>query len=105
MLPMVDDDGRLLGVINHEEVLAALHVAGNSLLVAADLARTDIAPLLPDDLVDTAQEQFVDNDVLAMPVVNSAEDRRVLGIVTRFDISNAYVRAVQGSRKSVADLN
>jgi CIC family chloride channel protein len=106
VLPLVDDEGRLLGVINREEVLAGLQVASSPLIVAADLARTDIQPLLPDDPVDSAQEQFVDNDVLALPVVQSAEDRRVLGMVTRFDISSAYVRAVHGSgRSSHVDLD
>ena len=53
VLPVVDDDSRLLGVVNLEEVhLASQEPALQPLVVAADLMRSDIRPLVPDNTFD-----------------------------------------------------
>ena len=50
VLPVVDDAGRLLGVVSPEEVnVAPQSPAVSPLLVAADLTRGDVTPLRPDD--------------------------------------------------------
>jgi chloride channel protein, CIC family len=97
VLPVVDGDGRLLGVVNLEEVhVAAQAPTLSRWVLAADLMRTDISPLTPDHTLDRALELFVENDLLALPVVSDLESRKVIGIVRRFDISNAYLRHVHG---------
>jgi CBS-domain-containing membrane protein len=68
-----------------------------ALLVAEDLMRA-VVPLLPDDPLDEAMEQFVECDLLALPVVESADSKHVLGIVKRADLSGAYLRQVQGTQ-------
>ncbi len=101
-LPVTDEEGELLGVVSLEEVhLASQTAALPGLIVAADLMRSDIAPLKPDDRLDRALELFVENDLPALPVVDGAERMeggspggRVLGIVKRSDISAAYLRRV-----------
>lgn len=101
VLPVVDEERRLLGIVNIDEVLIATHAAG-PLFVAADLMRTDIAPLTVEDRLDMAQERFVEADVLALPVVQSKTDLRVVGIVKRFDVASAYVQSIHG-RPRVGD--
>jgi CIC family chloride channel protein len=96
-VPVADAEGRLLGVVSLEEV----HLASQSpnlspLVVAADLMRSDVTPLQLDDRLDRAQELFVENDLLALPVVDNLVNRRVLGIVKRSDIAGAYLRHVHG---------
>jgi CIC family chloride channel protein len=96
-VPVVDSDGRLLGVVSLEEV----HLASQSpnlspLVVATDLMRSDVTPLQLDDRLDRAQELFVENDLLALPVVNNLAERKVVGIVKRSDIAGAYLRRVHG---------
>jgi CIC family chloride channel protein len=93
VLPVVDDAGRLLGVISPEEVSVALQSSAvGSLLVAADMARGGVTPLKPDDDLDRALELFVENDLLALPVVDA--DRRVVGVVRRFDVVGEYLKRV-----------
>ncbi len=71
ILPVVDDRNRLLGVVDLEEVhLASTEPALQPLILAEDLMRTDVRPLTPDDTLDHAQELFVENDLLALPVVD-----------------------------------
>jgi CIC family chloride channel protein len=103
VLPVVDEEQRLLGVVNLLEV----HFASQSpelqrLILAEDLMRGDVVPLQPDDPLERAQELFVENDLLALPIVDGLESRRVIGMIRRFDISNAYLRRLQGSTSAAA---
>jgi CBS domain-containing protein len=98
VLPVVNDQGSYLGVVSLEEV----HLASQSpnlmpLVVAADLMRTDVVPLHPEDRLDRALELFVDSDLLALPVVGATPEGRVLGIVKRADLTGTYLRFVQGT--------
>ncbi len=84
-------------MVNPEEVqLASREPALLPLVLAEDLMRPDIRPLTPDDTLDRALELFVENDLLALPVVEDLKQRRVLGVVHRHEISGAYLRRVQG---------
>jgi chloride channel protein, CIC family len=93
VLPVVDDAGRLVGVITPEEVSVALQSsAAGPLLVAADLTRGGVTPLKPDDDLDRALELFVENDMLALPVTDG--DRTVVGVVRRADVVGEYLKRV-----------
>jgi CBS-domain-containing membrane protein len=95
--PVLDPQGQLLGVVSLEDILLASQSPHlRALLVAMDLMRA-VAPLLPDDPLDQAMEQFVESDMLALPAVESATNKRTLGIVKRADLSGAYLRHVQGT--------
>jgi chloride channel protein, CIC family len=101
VVPVVDADQRLLGVVILEEV----HLASRSpnvqpWVLAADLMRSTVQPLQPDDRLDRAQELFAENDLLALPVVDNLKDRRVLGMVRRIDIAKTYLRRLHGNPTS-----
>ena len=101
-VPVVDEGGKLLGVIDVESVhLAAQAPHAAALIVAADLMRTDVVPLTPDDPLDQAQERFVDNDLLALPVVDDLHSRRVIAMIRRHDIASAYLERVHGRQPSL----
>jgi CIC family chloride channel protein len=96
VLPVVDDAGRLLGVVTPEEVSVALQSsAAGPHLVAADLTRGGVTALAPDDDLDRALELFVENDLLALPVV---ADGRVVGVVRRAEVVGEYLRRVHAPR-------
>jgi CIC family chloride channel protein len=98
VLPVVDEENRLLGVVDLEGIHFALQSPhAVPLLVVEDLMRTNVRPLTPDDRLDRAQELFVENDLMALPIVTDLRQRQVIGLVRRFDISAAYLRHVQGS--------
>lgn len=96
-LPVTDNEGKLLGVVTLEEVyLASQSPHLKTLIVAADLMRSDVTPLQPSDPLDRALELFVENDLLVLPVVDKQPNGHVLGVVKRADISSTYLRHVQG---------
>ncbi|MGQ9574167.1 MAG: chloride channel protein [Thermoguttaceae bacterium] len=97
VLAVVDQTNRLLGVVNLEEVhLASRSPALGPLVLAEDLMRSDIRPLTPNDQLDRALELFVENDLLALPIVADLEQRQVVGMVRRYEIASAYLRHVHG---------
>ncbi|HEX3658916.1 MAG TPA: chloride channel protein [Pirellulales bacterium] len=96
-LPVIDTDGRLLGVVSIEDVyLASQAHFLSDLVVAADLMRSDVVALEPDDRLDRALELFVESDLLCLPVIE-APGGKVIGTVKRSDVSRTYLRYVQGN--------
>jgi Mg/Co/Ni transporter MgtE len=100
-LPVIDSDGRLLGVIGIEEVFLAAQTASlSAMILADDLMRSDIVPLQTEQTLDRALEMFVENDLLELPVVDGPA-QRVIGLVSRAEISKAYLRRVQGTSETL----
>jgi CIC family chloride channel protein len=96
-LPVVDKEGRYLGHVSLEEVhLASVSPNLQPLVVAADLMRTDVRPLTPEDTLDRALELFVESDRLALAVVDGSPERKVIGVLRRSEISNTYLQHVHG---------
>lgn len=110
-VPVVDVDGKLLGVITELELIARNapvqephYLAVLSALIpvnleeyrqykeqlrqalainAADLMRDDVKTISPDEPIDEALEAMLDPEVLMLPVL---ENERVIGVVTRTDL-------------------
>ena len=92
ILPVVDKDGRYAGVVSLEELfLATQSTHAQPLLLTADLMRTDVKPLRPEDGLDRAMELFAESDLLALPVVEEPT-KRVVGVVKRHDVAGDYLR-------------
>ena len=95
-LPVVDQAGRLLGMVSLEEAMLATQSSElRSMVVAADLMRGGVTPLRPEDPLDRALELFVESNMLALPVVDG--DSKVVGLVKRVDVSSTYLRHVHGA--------
>jgi CIC family chloride channel protein len=98
-VPVVDEGRRLQGVVVLDEVhLAAQGAAAGAWLLAADLMRPGVKPLTPEDRLDRAMELFVEQDLLVLPVVDDASERRVIGVVRRSDVAQAYLRKLHGQQ-------
>jgi CIC family chloride channel protein len=99
VLPVLDDEKRLLGVVVLEEVhLAAQAAHSRSWLLAADLMRPLDRPLHPQDRLDRAMELFVESDLLTLPVTEG-DNRHVVGLVRRADLAQAYLRQLHGQKQ------
>ncbi len=101
-LPVTSEEGHLLGVVSLEQVhLASRFPDLRSIVLAADLMRTDVTPLHPGDPLDQALELFVENNLLELPVVDETPQKRLIGIVKRADVLNTYLRHVHGMKNGV----
>ncbi len=102
VLPVVSPDGAFLGVVVQDEVhLATKAGAASSWLLAADLMRSDVRPLHPDDHLDLGMQLFAENDLPVLPVVDGSHQNRVIGLVRRSDLSKAYLRKLHGDVEPV----
>jgi CIC family chloride channel protein len=92
-IPVVDEDGLLHGVITFAELRLAMLDRGElaPLLLAADLAEpTEVA--LPTDTMQMALAKLNARDADLLPVVESEDNPKFLGVLTRDDILASYER-------------
>jgi CIC family chloride channel protein len=94
--PVVDDQGRLVGMLSREALRLA-HANGEHLLnlvLAADLVRHDVDRVTSEDSLLTALRHFGKQDVDVLPVVGPRARDRLEGIVSREDLVAGYERAL-----------
>ena len=102
VLPVVDAENRYLGVVSLEEMYAATQATNaGPLLLTADLMRSDVKPLRPEDGLDRAMEIFAESDLLALPVVDEAQGKRVVGVVKRHDVAGDYLRRLHEPKSMI----
>lgn len=96
-LPVVDDDGLLIGLVTHRDLLAAAISSlapldaeeGNELqqrVRVATIMQDQVWTIGPDDPADAAARLMLDNRIGCLPVT---EQRRLVGIITEADLVEA----------------
>ena len=91
--PVVDERGRLTGIIRLSHVRALLDEDGDNLAVIAhDVAMKPRSLLHPADDLDHALGLLMSLEVEDLPVVDPVEPDRVVGILSRRDIIAAYAK-------------
>lgn len=106
IVPVVGEAHQLMGIVNLEEVYLAAQASHlQPLILTEDLMRTGIVPLTLDMPLDRALELFVENDLPALPLVNNATERKVIGIARRFDIATAYLAYVHERDQPVTSVS
>ncbi|HBT78488.1 MAG TPA: chloride channel protein [Planctomycetaceae bacterium] len=89
--PVVDDDRTLVGLVSLGDVRSAFVSLGDwRLLIADDLAQLPEMYVLPDDSLYTVLRICNRGGITEIPVVDSAETRRVIGMIRRHEIIAAY---------------
>lgn len=100
--PVVDDDGNMTGVLSFNDLREHLFQKElEHLVIAHDIATPDVTTLTPEDTLLKAFEVFHSKDVESIPVVDTRDQRKVVGIVSHRNLLNAYNKAVL--RKTLAD--
>ncbi len=99
---VVDEEGKLVGVIPFSILKEALFMDElQEIVVARDLAVTEVEPLELEDSLMEAMGRFGRGGVDHLPVVRSKGDRRLLGMVTRRGVIEVYNRE-QAKRAAAA---
>ena len=121
-VPVVDDDGTLLGVVSEADLMAAVarpdgyearrwwrprhirHQAPESkagATTAAELMTTDVETVTPAARVSAAARTMLRQHLSWMPVCD--EDRRVVGVLGRSDVLTVFVRDDASIRAEIVD--
>jgi chloride channel protein, CIC family len=87
-----DKQGRFIGIIELRSVLGALREQElDPLVIAYDLATPSVV-CFPDESLLVLNEKLWLRDLSGLPVVQSDDDRRFLGVVRRADLASAVDR-------------
>lgn len=89
--PVLDDDGRMVGIVSERDVREFLFEhAVHQIAIAADVMTTDPIRLTLDDDLHTALEKFNERKLDVLPVVARDDAQRLLGFLQRRAIGRAY---------------
>lgn len=89
--PVVDADGRYMGMVTGADMRTALiDREAIPLLLVAELMRNDLPVIKPDEHLDTVMEKFASNEVSSLVLVDGFEGTKPLALVTRAKVMTRY---------------
>lgn len=98
--PMVDNEGRLSGIISMTDLRQAMaDSAVHSLLVAKDVAIAGVRTVTMRDTLNTALKLMAELDVRELPVVSEEQPGTVVAMVSRKEITQRYHGEIDHLRK------
>ena len=90
--PVVDDSGKMTGIISIQDVKNILHKAEEERVcyLVGGICNRDVIMLTPDDSLYTAMQLFDIKGIEEIPVVENLENKWVVGMLKRRDVIAAY---------------
>lgn len=93
--PVINKEGNLTGILSFFDYRDAVFDENlKDLVVAKDIATTDVVTVSLDDNLYNALEKITSRDFSILPVVSPDDQSRLLGILTRGDIISTYNKAI-----------
>jgi CBS domain-containing protein len=93
--PVLDDEGRLVGVLTGADLVDLPATAVAATATAQDLVRTNPVVVDGRESCRVAAERMATAGVGRLPVVDPDDRRRVIGIVTRSDLLKPRIRHLE----------
>jgi CBS domain-containing protein len=99
-LPVVDDDGRLIGIVSERDVVRQLHAHGPNVLQAqvAEFMTAGVVTCAPGDKVAELARVMTDGRFRHLPVV---ENGTLAGIVSIGDLVKARIDLLESEREQL----
>lgn len=90
-LPVVTHDGRLYGIISFQDLRTILtkHEV-DALVIASDIATTDIVTITEDENLNQALEKLGRKDFDLLPVVDKNDPTRIIGVIHKSYLLSYY---------------
>jgi len=94
--PVVNSKDDVLGIISINSIKDYLFDKDSlkNVLIAADIANTNIEPLTEDDTCQTALDRMSRLKVECLPVIASEKSRKIIGMLSSTDIQSAYQKEI-----------
>ena len=93
--PVVSDGNKLTGILSFYDYNEAIFDENlRGLVVAKDIATSDVITISMDDNLYNALEKITFKDFSILPVVSTDAPTQLMGVLTRRDIMGAYNKAV-----------
>lgn len=91
--PLVDDSGALVGMLTRDDLLSAIDRDDETDPRVLEIGTSDLVVAHTDDVLGDALDTMIRETIACLPVVSREEPPRLIGIVSRDGLANAY-RAV-----------
>jgi len=91
--PIVDSKGKLSGIVTLSDLRNKVK-SGEIGKKIGDIATRNIEVAYPDETLDTVLKRLASKQIGRLPVVEREDKTRLLGLITRSDIVNAYNKKV-----------
>ena len=92
--PVLDREGRFVGVVTIQDLERALAEAPVDTRTVAEIMRRDVITAHPQDPLWKALQRMSELDIGRIPVVDPNDPTRLVGILRRRDVIRAYRRAI-----------
>lgn len=93
--PLVDDTGRLTGIITRHDLFRALEKPGRSALTLAEAGSSALVTAHPDEIVHEAVVRMLANGVGRLLVVDRRDTQKLVGYVSRTNLLSTRFRKLQ----------
>ncbi len=95
---VVDEHGMYLGMVTGEDLRTALvDREAIPLLLVAELLRTDLPTVDPEEMLDTVLDKFAEHDVASLCLMSPREGSKPIGLITRARVIRCYQEAIEAS--------
>jgi chloride channel protein, CIC family len=99
LFPVVDRQGRLTGIFTLRDLrLALVGSEWGPLVLADDLAHRPVLTVKPEDNLHTALRRMTELNIDEIPVVDSKDPTRLLGLHSRRQLTLAYTSLIESLR-------
>jgi CIC family chloride channel protein len=88
--PVVDHEGRLKGLLSFSDYQQYLNMEQGEAKSAIDLATRAVATVMENDTLFLALSRITQGDFAILPVLDSSDPERVMGVISRRDILSSY---------------
>jgi H+/Cl- antiporter ClcA/predicted transcriptional regulator len=98
LLPVVTTQGIIVGVISWQDIMErSLH--GELRGIVDDFMKKNVITTFPEESLRIIADRMSENNVGVLPVVETAENRKLCGLITQFELLAARDRILQEERK------
>jgi CIC family chloride channel protein len=101
--PVLNDKNELIGIVSTQDMHKRT-VRGKEQHVC-DIMAADIFVGYPFETLDIVLDRMVVNDISLLPIVMKSNPKKMIGIVTRKDIMNAYNKSVLTKVQSIGEVH
>jgi CBS domain-containing protein len=94
-IPVLDEEGRLAGIITRGDVLRAIEQGANGDTTVLDAGTRQLVVAYPDELLHEAVTKMLHYDIGRLPVVTREDPHKLVGYLGRASVMAARLRRLE----------